>query len=169
MVLTLSDTLPHPLPALPLCTESTLPSTLTVTYPIQQNTIPCIQSTLPCTLPMPPSPPLPPPQELRLDGNMLRRVPSEALRGPTALQNLHLEDNAIGQYCLSALPCPVLPVRTALSCTVLYCLVLYCLSCTALSCTALSALPCPVLPVRTALSCIALSCTALSYTVPSYT
>ena len=37
-------------------------------------------------------------QELRLDGNWLRRVPSEALRGPTALQNLHLEDNVIGMY-----------------------------------------------------------------------
>ena len=35
-------------------------------------------------------------QELRLDGNWLRRVPSEALRGPAALQNLHLEDNVIG-------------------------------------------------------------------------
>ena len=36
-------------------------------------------------------------QELRLDGNWLRRVPSEALKGPTALQNLHLEDNVIGE------------------------------------------------------------------------
>ena len=37
-------------------------------------------------------------QELRLDGNWLRRVPSEALKGPTGLQDLHLEDNVIGDY-----------------------------------------------------------------------
>ena len=37
-------------------------------------------------------------QELRLDGNWLDRVPSEALAGPTALQNLHLEDNVIGKF-----------------------------------------------------------------------
>ena len=32
-----------------------------------------------------------------MDGNWLKRVPSEALKGPAALQNLHLEDNVIGE------------------------------------------------------------------------
>ena len=36
-------------------------------------------------------------QELRLDGNRLKRVPTESLRGPTSLQNLHLQDNIIGR------------------------------------------------------------------------
>jgi len=42
-------------------------------------------------------------QELRLDGNSLTRVPTEALDGPEALQNLHLQDNRIGQYSPSKL------------------------------------------------------------------
>jgi hypothetical protein len=37
-------------------------------------------------------------QELRLDGNSLTRVPTEALDGPEALQNLHLQDNRIGGH-----------------------------------------------------------------------
>ena len=37
-------------------------------------------------------------QELRLDGNRLRRVPTESLGGPGSLQNLHLQDNIIGEY-----------------------------------------------------------------------
>ena len=36
-------------------------------------------------------------QEFRLDGNRLKRVPTESLRGPTSLQNLHLQDNIIGE------------------------------------------------------------------------
>ena len=40
-------------------------------------------------------------QELRLDGNILKRVPTESLRGPTSLQNLHLQDNIIGRTGLA--------------------------------------------------------------------
>ena len=36
-------------------------------------------------------------QELRLDGNRLKRVPTESLGGPSSLQNLHLQDNIIGE------------------------------------------------------------------------
>ena len=36
-------------------------------------------------------------QELRLDGNRLKRVPTESLGGPASLQNLHLQDNIIGE------------------------------------------------------------------------
>ena len=36
-------------------------------------------------------------QELRLDGNSLTRIPTEALSGPDALQNLHLQDNTISK------------------------------------------------------------------------
>ena len=53
-------------------------------------------------------------QELRLDGNRLKRVPTESLRGPTSLQNLHLQDNIIGRnvgpgqsdQILAVKPCP---------------------------------------------------------------
>ena len=38
-------------------------------------------------------------QELRLDGNRLKRVPTSSLGGPNSLQNLHLQDNIIGE-CL---------------------------------------------------------------------
>merc|ERR1719232_1830765 len=34
-------------------------------------------------------------KELRLDGNRLKRVPTESLGGPESLQNLHLQDNII--------------------------------------------------------------------------
>ena len=36
-------------------------------------------------------------QELRLDGNRLKRVPTASLGGPASLQNLHLQDNIIGE------------------------------------------------------------------------
>ena len=36
-------------------------------------------------------------QVLRLDGNSLARIPTEALVGPSSLQDLHLQDNKIGQ------------------------------------------------------------------------
>ena len=37
-------------------------------------------------------------QELRLDGNRLKRVPTESLGGPTSLRDLHLQDNVIGKF-----------------------------------------------------------------------
>ena len=37
---------------------------------------------------------------MKLNGNKLSRVPTEALRGPESLQNLQLQDNFIGKfYC----------------------------------------------------------------------
>ena len=36
-------------------------------------------------------------QDVKLNGNKLSRVPTEALRGPESLQNLQLQDNFIGK------------------------------------------------------------------------
>ena len=36
-------------------------------------------------------------QDVKLNGNKLGRVPTEALRGPESLQNLQLQDNFIGK------------------------------------------------------------------------
>ena len=36
-------------------------------------------------------------QDVKLNGNKLNRVPTEALRGPESLQNLDLPDNFIGK------------------------------------------------------------------------
>jgi hypothetical protein len=35
-------------------------------------------------------------QDLKFNGNKLNKVPTDALRGPDALQNLQLQDNLIG-------------------------------------------------------------------------
>ena len=50
---------------------------------------------------------------LRLDGNSLSRVPTEALLGPAALQDLHLQDNKIGKgsrgiFLFNFMPCPLI-------------------------------------------------------------
>ena len=37
-------------------------------------------------------------QDVKLNGNKLGRVPTEALRGPESLQNLQLQDNFIGKW-----------------------------------------------------------------------
>ena len=36
-------------------------------------------------------------QDVKLNGNKLNRIPTEALRGPESLQNLDLQDNFIGE------------------------------------------------------------------------
>ena len=40
-------------------------------------------------------------QDVKLNGNKLNRIPTEALRGPESLQNLDLQDNFIGEFLIS--------------------------------------------------------------------
>ena len=36
-------------------------------------------------------------QDLKFNGNIMTRIPTEALTGPESLQNLQLQDNLIGK------------------------------------------------------------------------
>ena len=49
---------------------------------------------------------------MKLNGNKLSRVPTEALRGPESLQNLQLQDNFIGKSYYKCLNCNVKNLNT---------------------------------------------------------
>ena len=51
-------------------------------------------------------------QDVKLNGNKLSRVPTEALRGPESLQNLQLQDNFIGKSYYKCLNCNVKNLNT---------------------------------------------------------